>query len=459
MRFIPGKSRCPARRRFFGEGATGLALVLLALGCGGGAVSVGNDSGPPSPPEQTRPTYVMNAVAREMNDREQLANVTSPETQRYLTPAQVRKAYGLDAVQSPADPATLGAGQTIAIISAYSNPGVARDLAKFIQRFNLAPCDQSCLSVVYTRNGQQIQEPPATSALWSVESSLDVQWVHVIAPLARIVLVEAASSSYDEVLSAARFAATQLGANVVSMSFGGAEWSGQAEASKTYFANANATFVAASGDYGPAVLYPATSPEVLAVGGTTLSVSDSGGYLSEVAWPKSSGGLSAYESGRPAFWPAATAEGVLDAWAAASKPGGRPVPDVAYHANPERGFFSYSQTGIGADYYGIVGGTSAGTAQWAALIAVANAMRQKAGKSVFGAGLDMDGSRLTARQALARLSAQGSGAAGYAALFNDVQQLGNGTCGLMCNAAPGWDFVTGLGTPNAATLIPALVAY
>jgi subtilase family serine protease len=287
-----------------------------------------------------------------------------------------------------------------------------------------------------------------------------VQWAHAIAPLAKIVLVEAASSSYEEVLSAAYYAAETLKADVVSMSFGGSEWSEQASASQAYFSNSRATFVAASGDDGHGILYPAASPNVLAVGGTRLSVSSTGTYQGEIAWQGSGGGLSAYESAPPYFWPGVTPVSMVNAWTTAAAPGGRPVPDVAYNADPGIGFFVYADIYFGAGYYGIVGGTSAGTPQWAALVVIANAMRLEAGKEAFDTFQRPEGQRSVRMQtALSQLSAQSGGVTTYAALFNDVTQSGNGDCGFLCNAAEGRDLVTGIGTPNMATLIPALVAY
>jgi subtilase family serine protease len=298
------------------------------------------------------------------------------------------------------------------------------------------------------------------NARWALESSLDVQWAHAIAPRAKIILVEAASSSYEEVLSAAYFAAETMKADVVSMSFGGDEWSEQASASRAYFADMKATFVAASGDAGHGILYPAASPHVLAVGGTRLAVDSAGIYQGEIAWQGSGGGLSAYENASPYFWPGETPVSIVNAWSTAAAPGGRPVPDVAYNADPGIGFFVYADAYFGAGYYGVVGGTSAGTPQWAAIVAIANAMRLEAGKEPFDSIQRPEGQQsMRVQTALSHLSAGNGGAMAYAALFNDVTQSGNGDCGLLCNAAAGRDLVTGIGTPNAAKLIPALVAY
>lgn len=391
-------------------------------------------------------------------DRTRLAAAT-PAAPRYMTPALIRSAYGLPSPYVATDPALLGAGQTVAVITAFANPGISQDLEKFTRRFVLPACTD-CFSVVNTRGGQATPEPPATNRRWAIESSLDVQWVRAIAPQARIVLVQAASAKYADVLGAARYAATVLKADVISMSFGGAEWAGQAAATQDIFSESDASFVAASGDDGFGVLYPASSPRVLAVGGTTLAVSATGVYQSEVAWTLSGGGLSAYEQALPIAWPLATPAAQTDAWRLAAQAArGRPVPDVAYAADPANGFLIYATTGIGPGYVGIVGGTSAGAPQWAALTAVANARRIQAGKAPFRNRLDAQGRPADLRTALMQISAASSGDLAYAGLFNDITDRSNGNCGVLCNAGPGWDLVTGLGTPKAGKLIEALVRW
>jgi len=433
------------------------ASLLQACGGGGEDTGLASPAAIEMPQQEMQPIHIVGDVLPDApSDLEKPAATTAP---RYLTPAMTRKAYGLDQVYAADNPATQGAGQTIAIIAAYHNPGIASDLALFSSRFGLPACGTGCFSVVYTRNGVRTVFAPAVNKNWAVESSLDVEWAHAIAPLAKIVLVEAASASYQDLLGAAYYAANTLGAGVVTMSFGGSEWSGEAAVSNAYFRNTRTAFVAATGDSGHGTAYPSVSPYVLAVGGTTLAVSPAGDYGGEVAWSGSGGGISAYESALPIAWPTVTPVNVANSWLTAPAPGGRPVPDVSFNADPAIGFFVVSQTGIGAGYYAIVGGTSAGAPQWAGLIAIASALRAQAGKPVLNTAQGVADNGAAVNTALAQLSSNGVGASAYAALFYDITALGNGSCGLLCNASAGWDLVTGIGSPNAATLLPALVAY
>src|SRR5206468_2022041 len=127
---------------------------------------------------------------------------------------------------------------------------------------------------------------PAASVSWGLETSLDVEWAHAIAPGAKILLVEANSSSLTDLLAAVNYARNQPGVSVVSMSWGAGEWSGESAYDSTFTTpagHAGVTFVASSGDSGSAGApeWPSVSPNVLAVGGTQLSVDASGNYVSE----------------------------------------------------------------------------------------------------------------------------------------------------------------------------------
>src|SRR5207247_1098068 len=118
---------------------------------------------------------------------------------------------------------------------------------------------------------------------WALEISLDVQWAHAIAPGADILLVEASTNSFSNLLGAVDVAVAR-GAQVVSMSWGGSEFSSEASYD-SHFNVTGVTFTAASGDSGNGVIYPAASPYVVAVGGTTLPLDSSGNLTgSEVAW-------------------------------------------------------------------------------------------------------------------------------------------------------------------------------
>ena len=211
------------------------------------------------------------------------ASLSTPPTTAF-TPSQIRHAYGFDLVTNQ------GAGQTIALVDAYDDANAASDLAVFSKQFNLPTCTTAngCFRQLYS-NGRK----PAANANWAVEISLDIEWAHAIAPQAKILLVEAPSNNLSDLLSGVDFA-VRNGASVVSMSWTSAELSTERNLDN-HFVSTGVTFLAASGDSGAGVNYPAASPDVIAVGGTSLTLDKSGNYSSESAWSGSGGGLSKYE--------------------------------------------------------------------------------------------------------------------------------------------------------------------
>jgi subtilase family serine protease len=341
-----------------------------------------------------------------------------------FAPAQVRHAYGFDQVTNQ------GAGQTIGIVDAYDDANVASDLGVFSSQFGLPACTSSngCFRKVYS-NGKQ----PAGNANWAVEISLDVEWAHAIAPKATILLVETPSNSLTDLVNGVTVAVRD-GASAVSMSWTVGEFSGETSMDRNFVSN-GVTYVAASGDAGTGAAYPAASPDVIGVGGTSLYLSASGSYQSETAWDGSGGGLSVYER-EPSFQ---AQFGIPD-----DSRGYRGAPDVSYNANPGTGYAVYDSVGVsGYSGWFQVGGTSAGTPQWAALIAIANSMRVAERKSNLS-------STDTTLYTLAKT--------GLKTDFHAVTQGTNGTCGVICTASAGYDYVTGLGTPEVSALVTALVA-
>ncbi|AIO37590.1 S53 family peptidase [Burkholderia sp. AU19243] len=354
-----------------------------------------------------------------------------------LSPQQIRRFYGFDPLPARGYG---GDDQVIAIVDAYDNPNVEADLRSFSSTFGLPPCaSPRCFTKVYATPDKR---PPQPDALWALESSLDVQWAHAIAPNARIVLVEAASSSLDDLMSAVGLATSTapggVGAKVVSISWGSAEFLAETQFDGQFASANGVSFVAASGDGGNGIDYPAASPYVLSVGGTSIAVDASGGYAGESAWAGSGGGQSAVE---PA--PAYQANFGIPSDAL----GLRGVPDVAYDADPASGFAVYDSYGYaGQRGWFVVGGTSAGAPQWSALVAIANGVRIARGKTT----LNAVGALQTVLYGLA--------SSAYAANFRDIVSGSNGVCGTLCNAAAGYDYVTGLGRPMAANLVQALIA-
>ncbi|HLI46455.1 MAG TPA: S53 family peptidase, partial [Geobacterales bacterium] len=350
------------------------------------------------------------------------------------SPVQIRHAYGFDLL-SCSFTGTFGSsnlcgyGQIIAIVDAYDDPNIENDLNVFSSQFGLPSCTSS--------NGCFIkampQGKPRADQGWALEISLDVEWAHAIAPGAKILLVEAKSNSLSNLLAAVDYAVSQ-GAKVVSMSWGGSEFS--SESSYDYHFNvAGVSFFASSGDSGHGVIWPAASPYVIGVGGTTLNLDAQGNVLSETAWSGSGGGISAYEK-EPSYQ---VNYGI-------SSNGMRAVPDVAYDADPNTGFAVYDSYGYqGQKGWFEVGGTSAGAPQWAALTAIVDSGRSTPiSASNFGSGTEI------------YLAATGSV---YSTNFRDITSGTNGNCGSVCTASSGYDFVTGLGSPQANNLIPYLQTH
>jgi len=353
-----------------------------------------------------------------------------------LSPQQIRHFYGVDQLA----PGSQGRGQVIAIVDAYDNPDAESSLKVFDDTFGLPPCTSSngCFSKLYSGViGHRLRADPG----WALESSLDIEWAHAIAPQAKIVLVEAASNSFQDLMNAVATAVAPkphgAGANIVAMSWGGPEFLSETQYDGQFTSANGVSFVAASGDGGTAVDYPAASPYVLAVGGTSITSDAGGNYLGEKAWAGSGGGQSAYEP-EPTYQSNYNVPG--------DSIGARAVPDVAYSADPASGFAVYDAYGYqGQSGWFVVGGTSAGTPQWSGLLAIANAVRVANGKTT-----------LNAVSPLNRLI-YGVGATAYAANYHDIVSGTNGSCGALCTAQTGYDYVTGFGSPVANTLVGTLI--
>ncbi len=355
----------------------------------------------------------------------------TPSTTSYVsgyTPAQISQAYGFNQLTGN------GSGQTIAIVDAYRDPNAAADLHVFDQQFGLTDPN---LTIVNQTGGSA--SAVTADAGWSTEIALDLEWAHAMAPQAKILLVEANSASISDLMTAVDYARHAAGVSVVSMSWGGSEFYGQ-QAYDSYFTtpagHTGVSFVAASGDsgswYGPS--WPATSPNVLSVGGSVLRLTSTGAYGSETGWSYSTGGVSQVVP-EPTYQ--------LNA----QSTGARTSPDVAYNAT---GYAIYDSVPYqGYVGWSVVGGTSAGSPQWASLIAIANQLRVAAGKAV------LDGATGTLPMLYALYSAPGTaGYAAYTSVFNDIT---TGASSYFMRAHAGYDGVTGLGTPKAVQVVAALV--
>lgn len=331
-------------------------------------------------------------------------------------PAEIQSGYGLNQLSAT------GAGETIAIVDAYGSPTIQNDVATFDKQFGLPAVNLT----VATPNGK-----PKTNAGWALETSLDVEWAHALAPDANILLVEAPSASISNLVSAIDYA-TNHGAQVVSNSWGGSEFSSETSYD-SHFQHTGVVYIASAGDSGAGVEWPAASPYVMGVGGTTLTLAASGAYGGETAWSSSGGGLSQYE-------PALTIQEKYWSSVVGTQRG---IPDIAWDANPSTGVAVYDSTRYqGQAGWFEVGGTSVGSPSWAALVALADQGR--------ATPLATSGSSNILNDLYSLAGATGS--SGYTTDFHDITSGSNGN-----PALPGYDLVTGIGSPQGNNLIPALV--
>ncbi|MGW3615119.1 carboxypeptidase regulatory-like domain-containing protein [Micromonospora sp. NPDC005163] len=346
----------------------------------------------------------------------------SPSTSRQAGAAETVYGYGpADLASAYNLPAAAGDGVTVAVVAAFDNPTAEADLGVYREHWGLPPCttDNGCFKKIDQRGGQNLPIPDES---WAGEISLDLDTVSAVCPRCHLLLVEADTNSAED-LGQAVDQAVASGAHVVSNSYGGPE---DADLSATYgkhYRHPGVAIVASSGDSGYGMSFPASSPHVTAVGGTSLTRDDttSRGWTEQV-WNNYSGapgsGCSVVES-KPYFQ---------------ADPGcdGRTVADVSALADLLNGLAVYQTFGgYGWAQYG-------GTSLAAPIIAGVYAL---AGRTPAG---DMPNWYPYAAPA-------GS--------LNDITTGRNGTCdpaaAYLCTAGEGFDGPTGLGTPNGVSAFRA----
>jgi subtilase family serine protease len=345
------------------------------------------------------------------------ANVVVSSALAPYDPGEIRHAYGIDQL------GLTGTGQTIAIVDAYDDPTIANDLQLFDEKYGLPNPN----FVKATPDGT-----PSYNQSWAGEIALDVEWSHAVAPGANILLVEVPSASLPNLMSGVDYAVSQ-GAHEISMSWTGGDFRGE-RGYDSNFQVPGVTFLAATGDNGAGANYPATSPYVTAVGGTSLEIDGEYNRVMEVGWSGSGGGTDRFEP-RPYFQSGSLGHGH-----------GRSVPDVSYNADPNTGYLVYDSSSGGG--WSWVGGTSAATPQWAGLIALANQGRAGLGKAPLGTGYEYG-----TNQILYALAGSRSYSNPYSA-FYDITAGSNGY-----DANAGYNRVAGLGAPVANELVPYLIGY
>jgi len=343
---------------------------------------------------------------------------------RGYQPLQIRHAYGIDQLAATNN----GAGKTIALVEAFDAPTIANDLAVFKRTFGITGCS---LKKVNQNGGTNL---PAADSGWALETSLDVEWACALAPGANLLVVEATDNSFTNLLAAVRYAAAH--ADVVSMSWGGGEGSSEL-VFNNYFNAPRVTFFASSGDGGTGVIFPSAAPNVVAVGGTTLPLDAAGNRTgAETAWAGSGGGISFFEP----------IPGYQLSFPIPPTGAKRATPDVSFNADPNTGVLVYDSTPINGEFgWYVVGGTSASAPSWAAITVLID-QKRTAGN-------------LTSSNLLSSPDYNAAAPSVYAAHYHDITSGTNGTCGQICTATVGWDFVTGLGSPIANSLVPYLQTH
>lgn len=271
-------------------------------------------------------------------------NVNIPAISSATTPANLLGGLHPSDIQNAYRLPSANAGGTVAIVDAYDDPTAEADLTVYRAAFGLPACTSlsGCFRKV-NQNGDA-GAYPAASLAWSTEIALDLDMVSAACPKCHILLVEASSNSFDD-LGASVDTAASMGAVAISNSYYGPEWSGET-AEDTHYDHPGVAITVSAGDE-PSPFYPAASPYVTSVGGTTLSNG------SESAWQYGARGCSRYES-KPKWQGNTTCKT-------------RAIVDVAAVADPQTGVTMYDSTGGG---WLVAGGTSVGAPILAAAYAL-----------------------------------------------------------------------------------------
>jgi subtilase family serine protease len=368
----------------------------------------------------------------------------------------VRTAYS---VQPVLDRGIDGTGRTIVIIDAFRNEAIRRDLANFDGFWNIPAPPR--FDILAPFGVPEFDPASKVQRGFTFETAIDVEWAHAIAPGAALVVVEASSEKDVDLVAALKYAVDNNLGDVITQSFGEAESCidpgvlAEQHAAFEAASRLGITVLASSGDQGAArqscdgtslvagPSTPASDPEVTSVGGTRLLADGSGGYISETAWNTPMGAVSGAGSSGGGFSTLYRRPGYQAPFQKNNK--ARGLPDVAYNAYFGRmaGFITTytavappSTNPLGVR---VAGGTSAGTPQWAGIVALAD---QAAGRRL--------GPINKALYHIAKSDA-------YSSAFHDITSGDNSWGGFPgYDAGPGWDAVTGLGTPNVSGLIPLL---
>ncbi len=319
--------------------------------------------------------------------------------------ASVPSGYGPSDLRSAYNISSSGSSTTIAIVDAYGYSSAETDLATYRTQYGLPACTTAngCFKKL-NQSGQQSNYPRNNTG-WSQESALDLDMASAMCPNCKLVLVEATSTSYANLGTAVRTAAAQPGVTVISNSYGGSE-SGTS-GYESYYNQPGKAVTVSTGDSGYGVQFPASSPHVIAVGGTHLVRASNSRGWTETAWTAGGSGCSTVYA-KPSFQTDALCTKRMEA-------------DVSAIGDPNTGVAVYGPTSGTRSGWMVFGGTSVA----APLI---GGIYGNTGHSPTGA---------------ATIYANKS-------LLNDVTSGSNGSCGgtYFCTAGTGYDGPTGNGTPN-----------
>lgn len=347
-------------------------------------------------------------------------------------PASIRRVYNAGS--------GFGGSGVIAIVGAFHYPTALNDFNVFSKQFGL-PLESSTNVLAATNKVLQVVNArgvqPPVDAGWAMESALDIEWAHAMAPRAKIVLVQAASNTYVDLFQAVDVANAIPNVKQVSMSWGGNEFSGET-AFDSHLKMPGVVYLAGAGDTGGHTLYPSVSQYVVSVGGTKINRNCCGKFVSETGWTHGGGGPSifvpipAYQASQPSV---AARCGMY-----------RGTPDVAFDADATSGVAIYDSTPYnGISGWCTIGGTSLGTPCWAGVINYINSYTGVQPKST--------ANMLKLLYDAAFKTSYINSCCCSGCCFRDIL---TGTAGTY-PCVRGWDFVTGLGSPNIRNLIRFLI--
>jgi kumamolisin len=310
------------------------------------------------------------------NDATAAPQVTGPPFKGlfYQTPASIACIYGLQPTVQGCNPNVVssnpsGGSKAIAVVDAFDYSAAFTDLQSFSAQFGLTPITPTTFQVVFVAHGafppgsctgSATKPPTATGTGWDIEAALDIEWSHAMAPAAKLYLVEAQSNSLLDLFCAVTVASNLVngaGGGEVSMSWGSGEFASETLGDLT-FTKPNVVYFASSGD-SPGVSYPSASPNVVSVGGTSLSFDPAtGNFIGENTWQATGGGPSSYES-RPSY---------QDRNVATIVGSHRGTPDISSDGNPDTGVWVFNSTFAGRPAWFVVGGTSLSSPTWAGIV-------------------------------------------------------------------------------------------